>query len=131
MTADVGFWETIVRDLGGTGHLRLIFQPLLAIIIGVRLGLADAREGRAPFLLRLFTTSQRGAARLREAFSDILLPFTFAVILDGILQHYTLGRIRPVAALLVGAMLVWLPFSLARAASNRLSRRCHRAHPAG
>ncbi len=46
-----------------------------------------------------------------------------ALVMDGILQHITFGRIRPLAALVVGALLVWLPFVSTRAMTNRIWRR--------
>jgi len=124
---DVGFWQGIVIGLAGKGHLRLILQPAIAIILGIRLGVSDARKGREPFLLRLFIRENRGAL-LREGLHDILLPLGVAIVLDCILQAYTLHRVRPLAALIVGALLIALPFALARALTNRLvTRRRHRA----
>jgi hypothetical protein len=52
------------------------------------------------------------------------------VIVDGILQRLTLGYIRPVAALVVGALLAWVPFVVARALANRAWRRRQRLRPA-
>ncbi len=44
---DVGFFETIARDLSGKGQFRLILQPLAALILGVRFGIADANAGKS------------------------------------------------------------------------------------
>lgn len=123
---DVGFWEGILDVARGRGQLRLLVQPLMAIILGARLGLADAREGKAPFLLRLFVTEPHRARLARQAASDVLLPFIVAVVIDGLLQYYALGYVRPLAAITVGAVLIWLPFSLARALANRVYRRTRR-----
>jgi hypothetical protein len=124
--ADVGFWQGIAQDLGGKGQLRLIIQPLVAIVLGIRLGIADAKEGKDPFLLRLFVTEQDRKGLLKRAFHDALIPFSVAVVLDCVLQAYTLGHVRPLAAVVVGALLVWLPFSLARALTNRIATRRRR-----
>lgn len=119
----VGFWEGIARNLGGKGQLRLIVQPLVAIVLGARLGISDAREGAKPFLLRLVLHTHRGW--LKTAFSDVVVPFAVAFVVDGILQYYTLGTVRPGAAVIVAGLLVWLPFSIARALANRITRRWH------
>jgi hypothetical protein len=54
---------------------------------------------------------------------DAAIPLAIALIVDGILQYLTLGRVRPLAALVVGGLLVWLPFAVARALSNRVQTR--------
>jgi hypothetical protein len=60
--ADLGFWDSIARDLTGKGQLRLIIEPLLAIVLGIRHGLTDARHGEEPFL-RLTNRIARHAGR--------------------------------------------------------------------
>src|SRR5205085_1080500 len=46
-----GLWEHVLSDLGGRGRPRLVLQPLLAMALGIRFGIADARAGATPFLL--------------------------------------------------------------------------------
>jgi len=122
----MGFFAGIARVLGGKGELRLIIQPLVAIVLGIRLGLADAREHRAPYGVRVLHSRHH----LRFALSDIVVPFCIAIVIDAILQHYTLGYVRPLAAVLVAALLVWLPYSLARGFTNRIaSGRTARSSP--
>lgn len=125
----VGFFEGIARVLGGKGQLRLIIQPAVAIVLGIRLGIADARAGEGPFVLRLFRHREH---LVRRALSDVVVPFAVAIGIDLILQYYTLGYVRPLAAVLVGLLLVWLPFSIARGLANRIARHEHAggAHPA-
>lgn len=120
---EVGFFETIVRDLGGKGQFRLMLQPLAAVILGVRLGIADADAGKPPFLNRLITHRHQRWKIFEESLSDAVFPLVVALVMDGILQHITFGRIRPLAALVVGGLLVWLPFVFTRAVSNRIWKR--------
>jgi len=122
-----GFFQGIAETLGGKGELRLIVQPTLAILIGIRLGISDARECRTPFVLRVFT-SHGGNVCL--ALRDVIVPFCIAIVIDAILQHATLGHVRPVAALIVGILLVWLPFATARAVTNRIACAIRRRHAA-
>ncbi len=122
--ADTGFFSDIARVLGGKGQLRLIVQPALAIVFGVRLGIADAHEGREPFGLRVFRARHKV---LRLALSDIIVPFLLAMAIDSALQYYTLGYVRPFAAVLVALLIVWLPFSIARGLANRIARMGHGA----
>ncbi len=124
---DGGFWEGIARSLSGRGQFRLILQPLMAVLLGLRLGVSDAKEGRAPFLFRLFTTKGGRWGLFRDSLWDAAIPLAVALIIDGILQYLTLGRVRPLAALVVGGILVWLPFAISRALTNRAWRRRHPA----
>ena len=118
-----GFFETVARDLSGRGQFRLILQPLAAFILGARLGIADANGGTPPFLHRLITHRHQRWKIFKESLSDAVLPLVVALVMDAILQHITFGRIRPLAALMVGALLVWLPFVCTRALTNRIWRR--------
>lgn len=119
----VGFFETITRDLSGAGRFRLILQPVMAIALGIRLGRADARQGQAPFVMRLLTERERRLRLFRDSLRDAVIPLAAALILDAIFQLITLRFVRPLAAVLVGAVLVWLPFVLSRAATNRIVTR--------
>jgi hypothetical protein len=125
--SEPSFFQGIADVLGGQGELRLIVQPALAILLGIRLGIGDAREGRDPFVMRVFT--KRGG-NVRLAMHDVIVPFCIAIVVDAILQHAALGRVRPLAALIVGILLVWLPFATARALSNRIARAIHRTRAA-
>ena len=127
MTRDLSFWQGIMETARGRGQLRLILQPIMAIVLGVRLGIADAKAGDDPFVLRLFITGQRRAQIAKDALMDVIVPFALAVVIDGVLQYLALGRVRPLAAVVVGAVLIWVPFSIARAFTNRIYRRSH--HP--
>ncbi len=127
-TQSIGFWEGIFHVAEGRGEFRLIIQPVVAIILGARLGIADAKEGKGPFLLRVFRTPQRRTI-LKDAASDVMVPFLVAVVIDSILQHYALGMVRPLAAVIVGAVLIWLPFAISRALTNRIFVRSHRGQP--
>src|SRR5262247_4921296 len=44
------FLEDIPKRLVGPGRFRFLLQPTLAIILGIRSGLADWRAGRPPYL---------------------------------------------------------------------------------
>jgi hypothetical protein len=120
-----GVVHQVVDSLtSGRAEFRCILQPLVAMILGARLGVADAREGRRPFLFRVIKSKHRGDL-LKHSLSDVVLPFAIAIAIDAIVQHYVLGYVRPLAAVVVGLLLVWLPYALARALANRVVRRRH------
>jgi hypothetical protein len=116
------FLEDLPRRLTGPGRLRFIFQPLVAILLGVRAGRADARAGRPPFILAVLAHAQHRRQMLAEtarALANILL---VGILLDAVSQWLILGVTHPGAAIVVGPVLIGLPYAVARALSNRLAR---------
>lgn len=121
-------WEGIAETLTGRGQFRLILQPLMSIIIGIRIGIADAKSREVPFVKRLVSVSRGERRALAKAtFRQILIPFCIAIVLDGVLQYLALGYVRPLAAVIVGLLLIFVPFAISRSWTNRFYR--HR-HPA-
>ena len=122
---DRGFWEGIVDVASGRGQFRLILQPLIAIGFGIKLGMADAKSGKDPFLWRLAAKSKDRMKLVKQALKSVIMPFTIAVVVDGILQYLSYGYVRPLAALVMGALLVFIPFVISRSLTNRVCRRTH------
>jgi hypothetical protein len=124
--ANVGFFQAIGRDLSGRGifggsfQLRLILQPLLALLLGVRFGIRDAKAGKRAFFLTMVTDKKERWPSLKQGLRDAIVPLCIAFLTDGILQRMINGHIRPMAAVVVGALLVFLPFMIGRGASNRI-----------
>ena len=131
------FFEAIGADLGGRGifggsfQLRLILQPLAAMLLGLRFGIRDAKQGRAPILKAVAETKGERGGLLARAARDAIVPLGVALVLDSVLQHIINGRIRPLAAVIVGSLLVLLPFLIVRALTNRIwTHRHHRTQHA-
>lgn len=125
-------FDAIGADLGGRGifggsfQLRLILQPLAAMLLGVRFGIRDARQGRAPIVKAVAEGKGERAGLLAHAARDAIVPLVVALVLDCVLQHIINGRIRPLAAVIVGGLLVFLPFLIVRALTNRIWSQRHR-----
>jgi len=123
--SDPGFFESIARDLTGPGmfggkfQFRLILQPLAAIILGLRFGVRDAKTGKAPFLDSVARAKGGRGALLKGAIRDAMIPLILAVVIDSILQQLINHRIRPLVALFVGSILVFLPFLIVRSLAHR------------
>ncbi len=116
------FFEDIPKRLAGPGRFRFVLQPVMAIILGVRSGLADARAGRPAYLYGvLFHPDLRGKL-LSSGFEAVANLLLMGILLDSVFQWVILGASYPGAALVVGPVLIVLPYSLARALSNRLAR---------
>ena len=101
------------------------------MLLGLRFGIRDAKHGRVPIIKEIAETKGGRGSVLAHAARDAIAPLVVALVLDCILQHMINGRIRPLAALIVGSLLVFLPFLIVRALSNRLwTHRHHRTQPA-
>ena len=132
--ATPGFWDSIARDLSGRGmfggpfQFRLIIQPLTAILLGIKIGIRDAKAGDVPFFGALLRTKGERGHLLAKAARDALIPLMLAFIVDSILQRLINGRIRPLAAVVVGGLLVFVPFVIVRGLANRIWSRGHASH---
>jgi hypothetical protein len=113
------FLADIPKRLAGPGRFRFVLQPTMATLLGIRDGLRDARAGRVPYLLALF--SGRGDRRelARSTLSATANLLLMGILLDLVFQWMILGIAYPVAALVVGPVLIATPYSLARALANR------------
>jgi hypothetical protein len=116
------FLEDIPKRLTGPGWFRLILQPLIAIILGVRSGMADARNGLPPYLYGLILRGDSRSALFKSGVRSLANLLLMAVLLDSLFQWSILGTSYPGAALLVGPVLIVTPYTLARALANRGSR---------
>jgi hypothetical protein len=113
------FLIDLPKRLTGPGRFRFVLQPTVAIILGIRAGRADARLGRPPYIFSVFFHSEHRKTVLREAFEHLATLIGVAILLDAISQFLILHEIFPGAALVVGPVLIALPYSITRALSNR------------
>jgi hypothetical protein len=116
------FLEDIPKRLAGPGRFRFVLQPLIAVILGVLNGLADARAGRPPYLYGLLF--HRGLRRdlVRTSMATLANLLLMGILLDAVFQRVILGVAHPFAALVIGPILIVTPYVVARALSNRLVR---------
>ncbi len=116
------FLRDLPKRLKGPGRLRFVFQPLVAIFLGIRAGVADARAGRRPYILGLFIDHNQRLTMLKEAFEHVATLAAVAILLDCASQFLILHEVFPGPALIIGPVLIALPYSLSRALANRSTR---------
>jgi len=116
------FFQDLLTRLSGPGRLRFIVQPTVAILLGARDGVKDARAGAPAFLWALAFHEQHRREMLRSGFASVSDLVAVAVLLDLISQFLIFREIRPGAALILGPVLIGIPYSVSRALGNRLSR---------
>ena len=113
----------LTERLTGPGKGRFVVQPLVAIAFGVRDGMADAKQGLPPYFDRVLFSSKRKMYEIKTALKHIAAALTFGIILDLIFQWAVFQALFLLPALLVGTILVTIPYLLARGLTDRIARR--------
>jgi hypothetical protein len=116
------FLEDLPKRVTGPGRFRFVLQPLVATLLGIRSGLADARAGRPPYLLGLLTEGPHRRELARDGLSTVANLLLMGILLDSVFQWMILRASYPGPALVVGPVLITAPYAIARALSNRATR---------
>ena len=80
------FWPDLVARFHGPGRMRFILQPTVAMILGARDGVKDARAGDPPFLWGLVFRSSDRSGLMRSALASVRNLIAIAILLDVISQ---------------------------------------------
>jgi len=115
------FLEELPQRFTGPGRFRFIMQPMLATLLGVRGGLADAKAGNPPYLFGLLFDAGRRSELLRSGVAAIRNLLAMGIILDVVFQLVIYHAVHPGAALVVGPILIGTPYALSRALTTRLA----------
>jgi hypothetical protein len=120
------FLEELPQRFTGPGRFRFVLQPLIAVLIGLRGGLSDARAGRPAYLYGLFLERGNRRELVRSGIKAVRNLVAMGIILDAVAQLLIYRQVHPGAALVVGPVLICIPYTLARALSNRVAhpKRC-------
>jgi hypothetical protein len=116
-------FENIAGRVGGPMKLRLVLQPLIAIVYAVRAGRKDGRAGAPPYFWAMFVSREHRRMLLREGWKDVGKIFVIAVLIDVIYQIIVERWVYPGEALLVAALLAFVPYVLLRGLVTRLTSR--------
>ena len=116
------FLEDLPRRFSGPGRFRFILQPLLAILFGVRSGLADAKSGQSPYIFALLFHAHKRKELLRSGMTAIGHLLAIGILLDAVVQLLIYKQIHPGAAVVIGPLLVCFPYASARGLTARLAR---------
>jgi hypothetical protein len=116
------FLRHMTARLSGPGRLRFILQPAVAILLGCRDGVKDARAGAPPFLSALLFYRTGQAGLLRSGLASVRNLVCVAILLDVLSQFLMFRMVHPGAALILGPVLIATPYALSRAVGNRIVR---------
>jgi hypothetical protein len=116
------FVDELPQRLTGPVRLRFVLQPLVAILLGWRSGRADVRAGRPAYLYGLVTGSVDRKASLRNGFAVVRDLVAVGIVLDAVAQLLIYRQVHPGAAVVIGPVLICLPYAVSRALSYRIVR---------
>jgi hypothetical protein len=117
------FVDDMVARLHGPGRLRFIVQPTVAIMLSAFDGVKDAHAGNIPFLWGLVFHPIDRPGLLRGALASVRDLVAVAILLDVASQFLIWREVNPFAALLLGPVLIGLPYASSRALTTRLAGR--------
>lgn len=115
------FLEELPRRFTGPGRLRFILQPMVAIVLGIRGGLADVKARNPPYLFGLLFSAGRRGELLRSGVAAIRNLVALGIIMDIVFQLILYRSVHPGAAVVIGPILICFPYALSRALTTRLA----------
>lgn len=115
--------DHVLERVSGPMKLRLLLQPLVAIVLATRSGMLDARTGKAPYFWALATNPLHRREMLHDGWKSVGKLFVVAIVLDVVFQLWVLGFVYPGEALLVAFVLAIVPYLILRGLVNRLVRK--------
>ncbi len=114
------FLDELPQRLTGPGRLRFVLQPLVAVFLGWRSGLSDARAGRPAYLYGLLFGGADRRQLLGSGLAVVRNLVAVGIVLDAVAQLLIYGEVHPGAAVVIGPTLICIPYALARALTNRV-----------
>jgi len=125
-------WVRITSQLAARIHgpmdFRLVLQPAMAAFFAIRSGLADARDGKAPYFWSLLSDRADRVEIIKDGWKSVGRVFVLAVVLDVVYQLYVLHFVYPGEALIVAFVLAIVPYLILRGLVTRLARDTARRH---
>ncbi|SOE86942.1 hypothetical protein SAMN05446935_7474 [Burkholderia sp. YR290] len=117
------FLDELLLRFTGPGRPRFLPQRLIAIVLGCRSGLADARGGHPPFIYRLVTDSGNRKDLIDSGLSAVGNLVAMGIVLDAVAQFLIYGLVHPGRG---GCRVrprtdLFFPYAVSRGLANRIS----------
>lgn len=122
MEAIIRGWENFISRLSGPFNFRFFIQPAIGIIMALRAGLHDAKEGRPAYLWSMFTNPNDRQNLWHEGWKDIRTTFFLSAILDSVYQLITHQSIYFLELLFTTTILALIPYLIFRGPFNLIAR---------
>lgn len=111
-------WSRLMEQLLGRAegpmNFRLLMQPIMAIALAAKDGVADAKSEKHPYFWSLFTHPETRAVQIREGWKSIGKVAVAAIILDIVYQFIAFHRMTPGHGLIIALILAILPYLIFR-----------------
>src|SRR5690242_13061384 len=104
------FVSNLVGRVHGPMTLRLVLQPLVAILLATRDGMRDGRENRPAYFWSIFTRADERRALLHDGWKAMSRPMLMGAVMDGIYQLITVEWIYPLELFVVVLVLAVVPY---------------------
>jgi hypothetical protein len=108
--------------IGGPMSFRLVLQPLVAIVLAIRAGMQDARDGKPPYSWSVLTNPDHRRELLKEGWKAVAKVFIVAILIDVVYQLIVLRTVYPGEAIIVAFLLAFVPYLLVRGPVDRIMR---------
>ena len=119
-------WNTWIEQLFGRADgplfFRLYVMPVVACLVGIRLGIRDAKKNEPTLLSKLFADSTERRLILRPGWKEIGRIIIVALVLDTIYQFMIFHAFYIFQAIIVTLVCAFLPYMIGRGLSQRLAR---------
>ena len=115
------FLEELPQRFTGPGRLRFILQPTIAMFLGIRGGLADAKTRNPSYLISLLFHARRRRELLRSSVAAMSTLLAMGIIMDLVFQLILYHSVHPGAAVVVGPLFICMPYALSRALTPPLA----------
>jgi len=113
--------QGLISRTTGPLKFRFVLQPAMAIILAVRSGLKDSREGKPPFFWEFCEDPTMRRQLVADCWKSVGKIFILAFVLDCVYQFIELRWIHVVDALIVAFVLAIIPYVIVRGPVNRLA----------
>jgi hypothetical protein len=115
------FFDDLLGRVQGPMNIRIICQPLLAVVFAIKDGWKDGREGRMPYFWALFAERADRRTLLRHGWKSVGRIFVMAFIVDAVYQVIVLRWFYPGEAVVTAVILAIVPYLMLRGLANRLA----------
>ena len=112
--------ERLIARVVGPMSLRFVFQPLVALLLGIRDGIMDVKAGEPPFIIDLIVERENRRAKLAGILKSLSKTIIMATFFDMVAQYLIFDHVHVIPAIMVGVFLLSVPYSLARGLTNRI-----------
>lgn len=114
--------EQLLARANTTMAIRLVIQPITAIVLALRAGLIDARTNKPAFLQEFLFHPESRMHLIASMWKDIGRLFLLAFAIDVVYQFIILKNLYLLQALIVAVALAVVPYIIFRGPITRIAR---------